>query len=458
MIRIRNILLLLRAHLWPIPLLISLASLGLAYVVLSYGAAIFDALDVERSGLWWLYGGDASTARGLLSSLLSGLMTMTSLVVSVTFVILTVSAQQLGPRLVAIFMGDRQIQAVLGLFIGTILYLLVVLRSIDDALGKGGVPHLAVTVGSLLTVACLFALLFYVHKIARSIVADNVVEVVAADLRHNIAAMLPHRDGGETAERVPPTIDPPPMGEIALGRSGSIQVVDYARLMTIAAKRDLVLRVTVRAGHFVLAEGRHVIVHGPGTLNEPAIAGIREAFVIGLERSPAQDLEFGIRQLVEIGLRALSSGINDPFTAIAVVDHLAVALEDILHRPLQPVVLRDEEGLVRVVADRSSITGLVDAAYDPLRQAASGMPPVLVRMADILGQLAPSLRDEAAVGAVLTQLDKIAQTARQPGLAPADRDSILDRLAHARAAVEEHARLACPQPSGARVRDRADIR
>jgi uncharacterized membrane protein len=122
------------------------------------------------------------------------------------------------------------------------------------------------------------------------------------------------------------------------------------------------------------------------------------------------------------------------------------------------VILRDEEGLVRVVADRSSITGLVDAAYDPLRQAASGMPPVLVRMADILGQLAPSLRDEAAVGAVLTQLDKIAQTARQPGLAPADRDSILDRLAHARAAVEEHARLACPQPSGARVRDRADIR
>jgi uncharacterized membrane protein len=106
-------------------------------------------------------------------------MTMTSLVVSVTFVILTLAANQLGPRLIPIFMGDRQIQIVLGLFLGTILYVLVVLRSLDETLGPEGVPHAAVTVGSALTVVCLVALLFYVHKVARAIVADSIVARVA---------------------------------------------------------------------------------------------------------------------------------------------------------------------------------------------------------------------------------------------------------------------------------------
>ena len=187
--RIRNLLALLRAQLWIIPLAISVLALALAYWVLTSGGAVLERW-TAGSGFWWLYGGDAESARGLLSSLLSGLMTMTSLIVSVTFVILTLSANQLGPRLISTFMADRQIQTVLGLFLGTILYVLVVLRSLDETLGREGVPHIAVTIGSALTIVCLFALLFYVHKIARSIIADNVVAQVAGDLHRNIAGML----------------------------------------------------------------------------------------------------------------------------------------------------------------------------------------------------------------------------------------------------------------------------
>lgn len=135
---IRNIIALLRGQLWILPLVLSLLALGLAYWVLKFSPSVLE--DAGDGELWWIYGGDASSACGLLSSLLSALMTMFSLVASVTFVILTLAANQLGPHLVPTFMGDRQIQAVLRPFLGTSLYALVVLRSLNETLGAEGVP------------------------------------------------------------------------------------------------------------------------------------------------------------------------------------------------------------------------------------------------------------------------------------------------------------------------------
>lgn len=425
--RIRNTIVLLRGQLWIVPLVLSLLALGLAYWVLALAPSLVEGWDDGE--FWWLYGGDASSARNLLSSLLSGLMTMTSLVVSVTFVILTLAANQLGPRLIPTFMGDRQIQTVLGLFLGTILYVLVVLRSLDETLGAGGVPHMAVTIGSALTVVCLFALLFYVHKIARAIVADSIVARVAGDLHEAVRGMLPEEGPGR--EPVPEIIGPR-VAAVSLDRSGYIQVIDYDRLVALACREKALFQVRVRAGHFVLKAGEHVVVHAAGPLGPDVAKAIRSAFVVGEERSPAQDLEHGLRQLVEIALRALSPGINDPHTAVAVVDRLGAALEEIFGRSLQPAVLRDPDGEVRVIARRSDVEGLADAAFDAIRQAAREIPPVLIRMADVLGQLAPALRSEEARGAVVRHLGKLAETAREARLAPCDRQAVLARIEEAR--------------------------
>ncbi|WP_201859359.1 DUF2254 domain-containing protein [Microvirga soli] len=429
--RLRNVIVLLRGQLWIIPLVLSALALSLAYWVLTSGASFLEVRDV--GGLWWLYGGDASSARDLMSSLLSGLMTMTSLVVSVTFVILTLAANQLGPRLISTFMGDRQIQTVLGLFLGTILYVLVVLRSLDETLGVEGVPHVAVTIGSALTVICLFALLFYVHKIARAIIADSIVARVAGDLHNDIRSML-SSEPNET-ERAIPDLTRPRAGAVSLDRSGYIQVIDYDRLVTLACRADAVFAVKVRAGHFVLKNGEHVVVHAGRPLDEEAVQGIRAAFVIGGERSSAQDLEFGLRQLVEIALRALSPGINDPYTAIAVIDRLGAALEEIFTRSLQQAVWRDKEGKLRVIAQRSDVQGLADAAFDAIRQAGPEIPAVLIRMADVLGQLAPVLHAEEAREAVSRQLSKLAETTTEAHLAPSDRTAVLRRIEQARVAT-----------------------
>jgi uncharacterized membrane protein len=301
------------------------------------------------------------------------------------------------------------------------------------------VPYAAVTVGSVLTIICLFALLFYVHKVARAIVADNIVAGVANDLRDNVHRMLPKAGGsnGDMPEDIPPIA-----GTVSLGRSGYIQVIDYDRLVSAACREGALLQVKVRAGHFVLKGGEHVVVHAARPLGDDAVEAIRDAFVVGEERSPAQDLEHGLRQLVEIALRALSPGINDPYTAIAVVDRLGAALEEIFQRSLLPSALHDKEGMVRVIAQRSDVQGLVDAAFDPIRQAGQDIPAVLIRMADVLGQLASVLRPGEAQDAVVQHLGKLTETAEAARLAPCDRRAILLRVERARIATSTRSKEA----------------
>ena len=385
--RVRNLVVQLRASLWLLPAGIGVVGFVLAYVLQQLPASLLDA-DLARR--WSIFSGDAETARQLLATLAGGMISMTSLVVSITVVVLTLAANQLGPRLVANFMGDRQIKTVLGLFIGTIIYLLTVLRGLDHALPAAQMPYLAVTFGTALTILCLFALLFYIHKIARSIISDTVVREVASSLRETVAATL--------VEHVPDSVELAPTREdgaerhsIALDKLGYIQVIDYAALTDLATRKDLLIRLHVRPGHFVLRAGRHIEVEGADA--DGCGKAVRACFVIGAERSPAQDIEFAIRQLVEIALRALSPGINDPFTAIAVINALGGALAEMLARPMPPVAYRDKHGRVRVLADVSDHAGLLDAAFNQIRQAGQTHPAILIELAEILGKLVPSARE-----------------------------------------------------------------
>jgi len=429
--RIRNILALLRGQFWIVPALITLLAALLAFMVLRYGSALLGTGTVK---FWWLYSGDASTARDLLSSLLSGLITMTSLVVSLTFVTLTLAANQLGPRLISIFMSDREIQLVLGLFIGTILYIILVLRTLNDTLGIEGVPHVAVTIASALTVVCLFSLLFYIHKIGRSIIADTVVNEVAHDVRHDLANLLPERDAPDAP---PPQLNFPEACPFSLGHSGYVQVIDYDALVSIVADLDGLIEVRVQAGDYVLSHGHHIVLRTHRPLEDDHQGPIREAFTIGSQRTPAQDPRYGLSQLVEIALRALSPGINDPNTAIAVIDRLGSAFEVIFGRSSQQKVLSDEDDKVRVIAERSDAPRLAADAFDPIRQAAARYPSVLIRMADTFQHLAPVATADTARNAVLSELRKLAETAKLSDLAPSDRDEVLRHVDRASAAVGE---------------------
>lgn len=434
----RNLFDIVRSQLWLLPLIFSGLAALLAILMISYGHLL--GPDVVR-GAWWVYSGEAETARQLLSSLLSGLMTMTSLVISVTFVILTLAANQLGPRLISHFMADRQIQAVLGLFIGTILYLILVLRTISDTLGEDGVPHLAISAGSLLTVICLMALLFYIHKVARLIIADNMIHALHRDLVVTVDEVLPGKppSHGEDVARFAGIGHP-----VALGKVGHVQVIDYSALTRIATEKDLRIDVAVRAGQYLLSRGDHFTIFsgagGDGTdIDDKTIAALRACFTIGLQNTTAQDLEFSIRQLTEIAVRALSPGINDPFTAVAVIDRLAASFEAVQQRPLPYRQYHDDDGVLRLIVSRSDYRRMLNTGFRSIRQAGADQPLVLMRIAARLADLSHSVRSPEQADALREQLAALEQTVKECHSIEHDKSSMQAYLSETRqvlAAIE----------------------
>ena len=369
-----------RARLWFIPVLMSLAALALAVLILRspWGLASNDP------NVWWLFSGDAGTARDLLATLLSGMITMTSLVVSITIVVLSLAAAQLGPRLIWNFIGDRQIQAVIGLFLGTIIYTLVVLRSINEELGTDYVPHLAITVASLLTLACLFALLAHVSKLARSIVSDTMIDEVARRIDDAISR-LPSREPSATVED--DNSLPACRHAIALAQSGYVQHIDYMGLCGLASRHDVVVKVNIRPGDYALMGNDYLRIHAHRPVDDDTIAELRRRIVLGPERTPTQDLEFLTRQLVEIAVRALSPSLNDPYTAMAVINRISAALAQLSGRTIRPSRLHDAEGALRVISEQSDFGALVDVAFHPIRQSARDNVLVLLEFAKRLSDL-----------------------------------------------------------------------
>ncbi len=394
----------IRTSLWFLPGLMILGAVLLAWLALQV------EIDVKASGfVWWINQGSAKEAGELLAALLTSLITMATLVISITMVVLALAAGQLGPRLIRSFVADRQTQGVLGLFIATVVYILLIFRLLDSELSTDAVPHFAVTLASALTFVCLLTLLFYVHHLARSIVSDTVINRVGKDLdrtlRHNLreADKLPvlFAHGSDEAP-----------GLFACHASGYVQAIDYDGLAEAASARDAIVELLVRPGHHVLEARICARVWPEAALDDELSSAISDAVVVGRERTPVQDIEFFVRQLVEVALRALSPGINDPFTAIAVIDRLGGSLALAMQRGNPQKLWADTDGKVRLIAETSTFDGLADLSFNQIRQAAASHPDVLIRLVDTLGALAEAPRTREQAAALHRHLDAVMETGR----------------------------------------------
>ncbi len=361
------------ASLWALPLAI-VAGAG----VLAYAALNID-LNVGGSA-WFLFNGDSNQAPQFLSSLVTAMITMATLVVSITMVVLTLAAQQLGPRLIRNFMSDRRTQGTLGLFVGTVVYLLLVLRGAYGP--EDSVPNLAVTGGTVLVLICVVTLVLFVHHLAYSIIADNVIDRVGARLDADVIRMMP-TDATEQPEEPKLKQQGAP---VHLSHGGYVQAIDYDGIVAAACAADAHVELAIRPGQHALP-GRVFAYITPkkAAENDGLCQAVVGAMVIGRERTSVQDIEFSVRQLVEIALRALSPGINDPDTANAVVDRMTLSLGLIMTRSPAKSVWRDGGGKTRLVTPVSTFEGICDAAFNQIRQQA--LPAVLIRMADNIGQL-----------------------------------------------------------------------
>ncbi|MET0399557.1 MAG: DUF2254 domain-containing protein [Longimicrobiaceae bacterium] len=375
----------LRSSYWFVPALMALGAAALAFGMVALDGRIGSEA-VESLG--WIYTGGPEGARGVLSTIAGSMITVAGVTFSVLVVALSLAASQFGPRVLGSFMRDAGNQVVLGAFAGIFLYCLLVLRTVRGGEEAGRfVPHLAVTVGVAMAVIGVGVLIYFVHHAAVSIQVTSVIAALAEDLDAGVDRLFP----AEPEDAAPAGAMPAPSAAVAASRDGYVQAIDFDRLTEAARDRSATLRLEPRIGTFVARGDTLAGVHPPAAASE--LGGeVRGAFVLGSRRTPSQDVEFSVQQLVDVAVRALSPGINDPFTAAACVDRLGAALARVAERPDAPGVHRDEEGVARVLADPVDFERLAEAAFSPIRQYAGGSQVVLLSLLDALARVARHAR------------------------------------------------------------------
>lgn len=395
-VRLLNLWDAIRSSYWLVPSLMSLLGVVLAFVAINLDRQISDA---TIRGSQWIYTGGPEGARGILTAIASSMITVAGVTFSITIVVLTLASSQFGPRLLRNFLRDLGNQIVLGTFTATFVYSLLVLRVVHAEGRDRFVPHLAVTCGLLLSIVSLGVLIYFIHHVSRSIQADNVIAAVVRELDKEIGMLLPvevrQHDGqpgqgcsGSCAENRKEEQFPHGFHEqavsISAGRSDYIQAVDHESLLKLATKHDLLLCLENRAGLFV-TEQESLLLAWPSQQLDCALRGkLRKAFVLGKQRTPTQDIEFAVHQLVEVAVRALSPGINDPYTAIACIDRLGAALCRVTLHRMPPDRYYDAQGRLRIICDTTTFKGITEAAFNSIRQYGRSSAPVTIRLLEVL--------------------------------------------------------------------------
>ena len=440
----------LRTNMWLIPAIASAAAVVLFAVTVSIDEAAFHG---ELRLPSWVISGSPDAARQILSSLAGALITVVGVVFSVVIVAMTLASQQFGPRMLRTFIRDRGSQLTLGTFVATFFYAMLALISI----GSTFVPHLSVTVALALTAIDLGVLIYFIHHIATAIQLPAVIASIAHDLSSAIdAEAAPGPASGSPAAGRSLSGGAPvngPSAEVLLARldrsgsvvtvptSGYLRFVRHATLVRIAAECDAVIRLHHRPGHF-LVKGHPMATVWPPEAATAIGRRLETVHITGPLRTLSQDIAFGIDQLVEIGIRALSPAVNDTFTALTCIDWLGDSLCKIAVEWHPQSCHRDRLGTIRLITVPVSYERLVQRSFEKIRQAADGMPAVLIRQLDVLSKImavAPPGRSHV----LLDQAAMIARVGERSVPEPAD---LADIAARHQALLAVHARSADPQP------------
>lgn len=371
--RLENI----RSSYWFVPTIMAIAALILGAVVIYVDAEIgSDWLD----GLSWYQSNKPDGAQEVLSTIAGSAITVAGVAFSITIVSVSFAAGQYGPRVLTNFMADRGNQITLGTFIATFLYCLVVLRTIRGGDEGNFVPDLAIIVALVLALCSIAVLIFFIHHVPRSIHVNSVVAGIGRQLIASLEERFPDfigRDGKPAnfdqatvptslrGEAMRPAADVAPV--LAPG-TGYIEAIDDDRLMAIASRSKLVLRLEYQPGDYIHAGRSFALAWPREQVTDDALAQLQGTFAVSSKRTPLQDTRFLIDELVEVGTRALSPGVNDPFTAITCLDWLGAALSEAARRGLPSPYRLDDSGNVRVIAKPISFAGYVERSLGQFRQ------------------------------------------------------------------------------------------
>jgi uncharacterized membrane protein len=360
------------------PLLIALV-FGAVGAILSFAEEYIPELDTWIPEVLFPAHQDPQVALSILSGIASSIMTVVSIVFAILLMTLTLASTQFSPRILVSFVRDRTTQWTLGIFLGTFSYCMAALPSVRS-LPKPYVPVLTVLIAMVLALVCVGWLIFFINHISRSISVNHIVDRIAGEALLVIDQLMPYPRGSyEGSERAPPSHH----GKeriIVSHKSGYVRYVDVAFLVEWAKTFGVQITLDRRVGHFVPAGAPLLRVVDAGRVTPEREARLLTAIDIGPARTLQQDVEFGVIQIVDIALRAISPAVNDPTTAINCIDQLSRIMIVWTSRAAPPSCLYAPPYVLRVVVPWISYEGLLDTAFEQIRHYAKSDIAVSLRL------------------------------------------------------------------------------
>lgn len=361
----------IKSSFWFVPLLIILTGIGLAF-----GFLYIDITHhYEPTGMIkFVFSGSANSARSVLSSIAAAMIGVAGTVFSITLVVLTLASSQFGPRLLRNFMYNRINQIVLGMYVSTFLYCLIILNAVKGSEEFTLVPNLSILFAIVLTVVSIVLLILFIHHVSMSI------QQFLTNKSSGKEAVFIH-DIGEIKRKLKVHT------QIKSPKSGYLQVIDMEALLSFAEKENCFMEMRFKAGEFVVKNAPLLEVSSEEELGEAKIDTIENYFVLANLKTIYQDPEFAIHQIVEIAVKALSPGINDPYTAINCIDSLAASICGLTEIEFPSKYQTDQDNILRIITIPLTFEGLVNASFNQIRQFGAGSPSVIIRLMEALSTI-----------------------------------------------------------------------
>lgn len=396
----------LRTSYWFVPAVMMLCAVGLALGLIRLDVFLISA---GKDELPWFGAMEAEAARRILATTASTMVTVAGVVFSITVVVLQLTSSQFGPRLLRNFVADLTNQLILGTFVSAFVYCLLVLATIRNA-PAGFVPLVATAVGLLFGVAGIGVLVFFIHHIAQAIRVETVVSTVFTELLESVDRVFPERaTANAAAEQAGQPLSMDGALPVPAGVSGYVRSIDRRALVRIASARDLLIVLERRPGDPVIAGNALGYCRSGRPADAAATAAVAASIVVGPDRTPVQDIGYVLRQLAEIAVRALSPGINDPFTAADCIDAIAAGLHRAASRHRSPSHHFDEGGSLRLVLPPFDLCVAARIAVDPIARAAlenAGITAHLLRAIGLIGEGARHAADRQGLAHLARALEQ----------------------------------------------------
>ena len=374
------------------------------------------------------------SAGTLLSAIATSILTVAGSIFSIVIVAIQLASGQFGPRMLRDFMHDRVNQLTLGICGATFVYQLAILWAIEDSKDISFTPQISVFVGFLLAVISTFVIIYFVHHIAETVHADNLIARIGKDLESSIHHVLPEsREQSRNnrpaevrqVQEVPVDFEAQAIA-LPSQHNGYIHKIDYSALCAIATQHNLILKLLYRPGQFAVKNSKLLYAYAeknPDIASHPTLSiDINETFTCGNQRKPDQDIEFPIRQLVEIAIRAISPAVNDPFTAIRCIDRLSMRLCQIPQRTPQPVYRFDDNHQLRLIINPVTFEFVVKAAFDQIRQYGATDVSVSIRLLEAIEKIGEQCHTQPQKRSLRRQADMIQRGSQNPSNIPEEND------------------------------------